>query len=41
MRRFFTLLCMNLALPPMKVSSASIFPRIFWKVLVCIASRMR
>src|SRR5213594_1077637 len=33
--------CMNLALPPMKVSSASTAPRIFAQVRVCMASRMR
>src|SRR6266508_5530112 len=34
-------LCMFRALPPMKVSSTSISPSSFWKVPVCMASRMR
>src|SRR5439155_4520225 len=33
--------CMNFALPPMKVSSASTAPFIFAQVRVCIASQMR
>ena len=34
-------LCMNLALPPMNVSSTSTSPRIFSKVPVCMESRIR